>query len=37
VVGISEKCPEYPKYPRQPVVGCDGYQKKEQAEGVEER
>jgi hypothetical protein len=27
----------YPKYPPQPVVRCDGYRKKEQTEGVEER
>jgi hypothetical protein len=34
---LSKTDPAYPKYPPQPVVRCDGYQKKEQTEGVEER
>ena len=34
---LSQTDPGYPKYPPQPVVRCDGYQKKEQTEGVEER
>jgi hypothetical protein len=34
---LSQTNPDYPKYPPQPVVGCDGYRKKEQAEGVEQR
>ena len=34
---LSQTDPDYPKYPLQPVVRCDGYRKKEQAEGVEER
>ena len=29
--------PAFPKYPPQPVVRCDGYRKKEPAEGVEGR
>jgi hypothetical protein len=31
---LSQTDPDYPKYPRQPVVRCDGYRKKEQAEGT---
>jgi len=27
---VSQTDPAYPKYPPQPVVGCDGYQEKEQ-------
>jgi hypothetical protein len=27
---LSQSNPDYPKYPPQPVVQCDGYQKKEQ-------
>ena len=34
---LSTTDPAYPKYPPQPVVRCEGYQEKEQAEGVEER
>ena len=34
---LSQINPDYPKYPPQPVVRCDGYQNKEQAEGVEEQ
>ena len=34
---LSKTDPASPKYPPQPVVRCDGYQKQEQAEGVEER
>ena len=34
---LSQIDPEYPKYPPQPVLRCEGYQKKEQTEGVEER
>jgi len=29
--------PDYPKYPKQPVVRCDGYLKKEHNGGVGER
>ena len=34
---LSQTNPEYPKYPPQPVVQCDGYRRKEQAEGVGEQ
>jgi hypothetical protein len=34
---LSQADPAYPKYPPQPVVRCDGYQKKEPTGGVEER
>ena len=34
---LSQTDPAYPKYPPQPVVRCDGYRKKEQTQGVEER
>ena len=34
---LSKTNPAYPKYPPQPVVRCDGYQKKELTEGVAER
>jgi hypothetical protein len=34
---LSQTDPDYPKYPPQPVVRCDGYRKKEPTEGVEER
>jgi hypothetical protein len=27
---LSQTNPDYPKYPRQPVVQCEGYQQKEQ-------
>jgi hypothetical protein len=33
----SKTDPAYPKYPPQPVIRCDGYRKKEQTQGVEER
>ena len=33
---LSQTEPDYPKYPSQPVVRCDGYRKKEQTEGIEE-
>lgn len=33
---LSQIDPVYPKYPPQPVVRCEGYRKREQAEGVEE-
>jgi hypothetical protein len=33
---LSKIDPEYPKYPPQPVVRCDGYRKKEEREGAEE-
>jgi len=29
--------PDYPKYPKQPIVRCDGYQKNEQTVGNVER
>ncbi len=32
---LSQTKPEYPKYPPQPVVRCDGYEKNVQAEEVE--
>ena len=32
---LSQTNPDYPKYPPQPVVRCDGYPKKEQTEEVE--
>jgi hypothetical protein len=28
---LSQSNPDYPKYPPQPVVQCDGYQQKEQS------
>jgi hypothetical protein len=34
---LSQFNRDYPKYPSQPVVRCDGYQKKEQTGGVVER
>jgi hypothetical protein len=34
---LSQTNPDYVKYPPQPVVRCDGYQKKEQTEGVVEQ
>jgi hypothetical protein len=34
---LSQTDPNYPKYPRQPVVRCDGYQKKEHTGEVVER
>jgi hypothetical protein len=34
---LSKSDPAYPKYPPQPVVRCEGYERKEQTEGVEER
>jgi len=34
---LSQSNPNYSKYPPQPVVQCDGYQKKEQSEGIVER
>ena len=34
---LSHTDPAYPKYPPQPVVRCDGYQKNEPTEGVAER
>ena len=34
---LSQTDPAYPKYLPQPVVRCDGYRKKEQTQGVEER
>ena len=34
---LSQTDPAYSKYPPQPVVRCDGYRKKEQTEGAEER
>ena len=34
---LSQTDPDFPKYPPQPVVRCDGYWKKEHTEGVEER
>jgi hypothetical protein len=34
---LSKTNSAYPKYPPQPVVRCDGYQQREQTEGVEER
>jgi hypothetical protein len=34
---LSQTDPDYPKYPPQPVVGCDGYGKEEPTQGVEER
>ena len=34
---LSQTNPAFPKYPPQPVVRCDGYRRKVQAEGVEER
>jgi hypothetical protein len=33
---LSQTDPAYPKYPRQPVVQCDGYRKKKRIEGIEE-
>jgi hypothetical protein len=34
---LSQSNPNYPKYPPQPVVRCDGYQDKEQSGGIVER
>jgi hypothetical protein len=34
---LSKTDPDYPKYPPQPVVWCDGYRKKEQTGGIVER
>jgi hypothetical protein len=34
---LSQTDPDYPKYPPQPVVRCDGCRKQEQAQGVEGR
>jgi hypothetical protein len=34
---LSQINPAFPKYPPQPVVRCDGYEKKEQAGGSVER
>jgi hypothetical protein len=34
---LSQSNLDYSKYPSQPVVQCDGYQKKEQTEGNVER
>ena len=34
---LSRINPAYPKYPPQPVVRCDGYQKQEPIQGVGER
>ncbi len=34
---LSQTNPDYPKYPPQPVVRCDSYQKKELTEGIVER
>lgn len=33
---LSQTNSDYPKYPPQPVVQCDGYQKHEQTEEVEQ-
>jgi hypothetical protein len=33
---LSQSNPSYPKYPPQPVVLCEGYQKKEQTKGAAE-
>jgi hypothetical protein len=33
---LSQTNPDYPKYPRQPVVRCDGYETHQQAEEAEE-
>ncbi len=33
---LSQTDPNYPKYPPQPVVRCDGYQKTEKAEEMKE-
>jgi hypothetical protein len=34
---LSQTDPDYPKYPPQPVVRCDGYQTKGQTGGDSER
>ena len=34
---LSQTNPDYPKYPPQPVVQCEGYQQKEKTEGIVER
>jgi hypothetical protein len=34
---LSVSNPDYPKYPPQPVVRCEGYQKKEQKEEIDGR
>jgi len=33
---LSQTNSDYPKYPPQPVIRCDGYQKHEQTEEIEE-
>ena len=33
----SQTDPAYAEYPAQPVVRCEGYREREQAQGVEER
>ena len=34
---LSQTNPDYPKYPPQPIVRCDGYQEKEKSKEVIER
>ena len=34
---LSQTIPDYPKYPPQPVVRCEGYEKKEKTKGIVER
>jgi hypothetical protein len=34
---LSQSNPDYTKYPPQPVIECDGFQKREQSEGIIER
>jgi hypothetical protein len=34
---LSQSNPDYPKYPRQPVVQCDGYRKVKQTGEVVEQ
>jgi hypothetical protein len=34
---LSQTNPDYPKYPPQPVVECDGYKQKGNTEGMVER
>jgi hypothetical protein len=34
---LSQTDPDYPKYPAQPVVRCEGYREKEQTGGAVER
>lgn len=31
--GLSEQDPRFPKYPRLPVLACEGYERKEEEEG----